>query len=68
MFYSASKLVELAEVVLKNNSFTFGKKALKQLRATAIGTKFGPPYSILFMAELEEDILREIEFKPYLWW
>ena len=25
-----------------------------QKRETAIGTKFGPPYSILFMAELEE--------------
>ena len=50
---SISTLVELAEVVLKNNVFTFGKKTLKQLRGTAIGTKFAPPYSILFMAELE---------------
>ena len=53
---------------MKNNIFTFGKKALKQLRATAIGTKFGPPYSILFIAELEEEILREVEIKSYLWW
>ena len=34
----------------------------------AIGTKFAPLYSILFMAELEEEILREVELKPYLWW
>ena len=47
---STSTLVELAEVVLKNNVFTFGKKTLKQIRGTAIGTKFTPPYSILFMA------------------
>ena len=46
-------LVELAEVVLKNNVFTFGKKTLKQLRGTAIGTKFAPPYSILFMAGIK---------------
>ena len=65
---STSTLVELAEVVLKNNVFTFGKKTLKQIRQTPIGTKFAPPYSILFMAELEEEILREVELKPYLWW
>ena len=65
---STSTLVELAEVVLKNNIFTFGKKTLKQIRGTAIGTKFAPLYSILFMAELEEEILREVELKPYLWW
>ena len=47
--------------MLKNNVFTFGKKALKQLRGAAIGTKFAPPYSVLFMAELEEEILIEVE-------
>ena len=61
---TTSTLVELAEVVLKNNIFTFKEKTLKQKRGTAIGTKFAPPYSILFIAELEEEFLREIE----LWW
>ena len=65
---TTSTLVELAEVVLKNNIFTFKEKTLKQKRGTAIGTKFAPPYSILFMAELEEEILSEIELKPCLWW
>ena len=46
----------------------FGKRTLKQKRGTAIVTKFAPPYSILFIAELEEEILRKAEFKPYLWW
>ena len=54
--------------MLKNNIFTFGKKTLKQKRGTAIGTKFAPLYSILFMAELEEEIIKESEYKPYLWW
>ena len=49
---STSTLVELAEVVLKNNVFTFGKKTLKQIRGTATGTNFVPPYSIIFMTEL----------------
>ena len=65
---TTSTLVELAEVVLKNNIFTFKEKTLKQKRGTAIGTKFAPPYSILFMAELEEEVLSEIELKSYLWW
>ena len=30
--------------------------------------KFAPPYSILFMAELEKEILGKVVFKRYLWW
>ena len=65
-YISSDTLCNLAEVVLKNNIFKFGKKTSKQKRGIAIGTKFAPPYSILFMAELEEEILRKVEFKPYL--
>ena len=50
---SDNTLCDAAEVVLKNNISKFGKKTLKQKRGTTIGTKFAPPYSILFMAELE---------------
>ena len=66
--FTTLTLVELAEIVLKNNIFTFKEKTLKQKRGTAIGTKFAPPYSILFMAALEEEILSKIELEPYLWW
>ena len=59
-------LEELAEVVLKNNIFTFKGKALKQKWLTAFGANFAPPYSKLFLAELEEEILSAIELKPYL--
>ena len=52
-YVNTSTPVELAEVVLKNNIFTFKENTLKQKRGTAIGTRFAPPYSILFMAELE---------------
>ena len=51
---SAETLVELAELVLKINIFSFDEKTLNYKRGTAIRTKFAPPYSILFMAELEE--------------
>ena len=67
-YISSDTLCDLAEVVLKKNIFKVGKKTLKQERGTAIGTKFAPPYSTLFMAELEEEILQKAEFKPYLWW
>ena len=59
--------VELAEIVLKNNIFQFDEKTFKQVRGTAIGTKFAPPYAILFMADLEEKILSTSEKKPMIW-
>ena len=57
---SADTLVELAELVLKNNIFDFNKKFLKQKRGTAIWTKFARPYSFLFLAELEEKNLKKL--------
>ena len=57
-------LLELAEIVLKNNIFQFNEKNLKLLRDTSIGTKFAPPYAIKFMADLEEKILEDIELQP----
>ena len=53
-YISSDTLCDLAEVVLTNNIFKFGKKALKQKRSTAMWTKFAPPYSTLFTAKLEE--------------
>ena len=41
---SSDALCDIAEVVLKNNFFKFGKKTLKQKTGTAIGTKLAPPY------------------------
>ena len=39
---------------------------IKAIIENVIGTKFAPLYSILFSAELEMEILRKAEFKPYL--
>ena len=61
-------LIELTELVLKNNIFEFSDKTYKQLRGTAIGTKFAPPYAVLFMAALEEKILSKVKKKPSVWW
>ena len=40
-------LVELADIVLKNNYFQFLDKTFKQKQGTAIGTKFAPPYYLI---------------------
>ena len=65
---SSDTLAELAEVVFKNNIFEFDEKTFKQKRGTAIGTKFAPPYAILFMADFEEKMLKSFEKKPKIWW
>ena len=65
LYLSTDTLVKLAKLVLKDNIFYFNGKTSKQ-GGTAIGTKFVPPYNILFMAELEEKIIEEVDNKPYL--
>ena len=60
--------IELTEIVLKNNIFEFSDKTYKQIRGTAIGTKFAPPYAVLFMEALEEKILSKVQKKPSVWW
>ena len=60
-------LIELAELVLKNDIFELFDKTYKQIRGTAIGTKFAPPYAVFFMAALEEKILNKVKKKPNVW-
>ena len=57
---SAESLIELAERVLRNNYFEFNDRFRKQKEGTAIGTKFAPPFAIIFMATLEEEILESL--------
>ena len=61
-YISYNILCDLAEFVIKNNILKFVKKTLKPKKGTAIETKFGLPYSILVMADLEEQIFRKTEF------
>ena len=61
-------LIEFAEIVLKINLFEFDQKTFKQVRGTAIETKFAPPYAILFTADLEEKIINAFEKKRMIWW
>ena len=65
---STDSLIELAECVLKNNIFEHNKSVFKQLKGTATGTKMAPPYAIIFMDFLEEDMLSNSLLKPLVWW
>ena len=61
-------ILELAEVLLKNNIFEHNNKTFRQKQGTAIGTKMAPSYAILFMSELEDNFLKTAPLKPYVWW
>ena len=61
-------LILLAKGVLKNNVFEHNMRYFKQLQGTAIGTKFAPPYVILFMGYLEDKILNSFVEKLLVWW
>ena len=61
-------IVEPANIVLKNNCIQFLDKLFVQKRGAALGTKFAPSYSILFMADLEKLLLSDTDRKSYIWW
>ena len=55
-------LAEFAKIVLKN-IFEFDEKTFKQKRGATIGTKFAPPYAILYMADIDKKLLEIFEKK-----
>ena len=60
-------LIELAKLVLKNNSFEFSDKTYKQICGTAVDTKLAPSFAVLFMAVLEENILSKVKKRLSVW-
>ena len=65
---STDTLMDLAELVLKNNYFVHNESIYRQKCGTAIGTKFAPSYAILAMGEFEKQALEGADLKPWLWW
>lgn len=57
-------LINLLEVVLKNNTFEFDGKSYIQLQGTAMGTKLAPAYANIFMGKLEQTILSSAPSNP----
>ena len=60
-------IVDLAELVLRNNNFEFNENHYLQTLGTAIGTKMAPSYANLFMDRLERGLLSQAQVKPYIW-
>ena len=58
-------IVDLAELVLKNNNFEFDGKHF--LQKCGIGTRMAPAYANIFMDDLESRLLDLAPVKPYLW-
>ena len=49
--------------IIPHGKKKFDEKTFKQKRGTTIGIKFAPPYTILYMADLEEKLLVMFEKK-----
>ena len=58
----------MTDTVFKCNFLQFLDNTFKQKWDNAIGTKFAPSYSILFIEDLEKRLLSDIDLKPYIWW
>ena len=61
-------IVDLTEIVLKNNNFVFDGKHFIQKLGTAIGTRMAPSYANIFMDKLERQLIEQAEIKPHTWW
>ena len=60
-------LVELAYLVLESNYFEFTNKVFRQKLGTAIGTKFAPAYTNIFLNRLEGGLLDSWDKNPQVW-
>jgi len=54
-----SLIVDLVELVLKNNNFEFNGNHYLQTLGTVIGTKMAPAYANLFMNRLEGRLISD---------
>ena len=60
-------LKEMLSVILKENSFQFNGKDYLQIHGTAMGTKMAVAFTNIFMAKIEQAILRQSTKNPLAW-
>lgn len=63
---SWESLQKLAKRILTHTHFELGQHVYHRILGTAIGTKFAPAYTNIFMARLEHKIYSSTEFQPLL--
>ena len=59
--FSNEFILEGIRLILENNTFSFNDKYYKQVKGTAMGTKFAPVYATLTVGYLEQKLYTEIE-------
>ena len=60
----------MLQFILNHNIFQFNARTYKQIRGVAMGTRMAPTFANLFMADVEEDLLRRASTRfpsPLLW-
>ena len=60
-------ILDLLQLCLENNDFTFNGDWYVQTHGTAMGKKFAPNYANIFMAEWESEALKKCEKQPLLY-
>ena len=53
-------ILDRVKLILENNTFSFSDKYYRQIKGTAMGTKFAPVYATLTVGYLEQELYREI--------
>ena len=51
------QILELLQICLENNYFTFNDECILDVGGTAMGKQFAPKYANLFMAKCEQEVL-----------
>ena len=60
-------MIKKAKFDLKNNNFEFDSNKKHQISGTAIGTKFAPPYTCIYMDSMENQFLKNEQTQPWIW-
>jgi hypothetical protein len=60
-------ILRLIHFILNMNHFEFLGKHYVQIHGTAMGTRIGPNYAVIFMSVLEEQFIASRTHKPQLW-
>ena len=64
---TTSIILQLTQFILEHNHFKFQDEHYLQTKGTAMGTPMAPQYANIFMAHLEERILKKSTQKPILY-
>ena len=64
---SPQDLLQLIKLVLHKNNFEFNGEDFLKVGGTAMGTKVAPSYANIFMAKLEEKLLKDAPYPIPFW-